>query len=285
MPNFLNLENEQPTMIVVSKYSPISELNSQSNAEFVKKISKGLILISFLAIGSVFFAANIHAADNVNLYAKNYKAQNQNNLESLSANPDTKMFVSNHKDEDNIAMMEDGFDMMGTSGFEAGNVSADLALAYGKSIKADTVLVYSKYGSAKTPDSKIQLIKEAMKTKGEVTAKDLEPEEEKYNYYASYWAKLPTPLMGVHVIKLVQNTDNGPKPEAGLIVIAVIKESAAAKASLVKGDVLLMLGDAVMDQPDDLFAAVKRYAGQTIPVVYERAGDEVTKNITIGSRK
>lgn len=285
MPNFLNLENEQPTMIVVSKYSPISELNSQSNAEFVKKISKGLILISFLAIGSVFFAANIHAADNVNLYAKNYKAQNQNNLESLSANPDTKMFVSNHKDEDNIAMMEDGFDMMGTSGFEAGNVSADLALAYGKSIKADTVLVYSKYGSAKTPDSKIQLIKEAMKTKGEVTAKDLEPEEEKYNYYASYWAKLPTPLMGVHVIKLVQSTDNGPKPEAGLIVIAVIKESAAAKASLVKGDVLLMLGDAVMDQPDDLFAAVKRYAGQTIPVVYERAGDEVTKNITIGSRK
>lgn len=285
MPNFLNLENEQPTMIVVSKYSPISELNSQSNAEFVKKISKGLILISFLAIGSVFFAANIHAADNVNLYAKNYKAQNQNNLESLSANPDTKMFVSNHKDEDNIAMMEDGFDMMGTSGFEAGNVSADLALAYGKSIKADTVLVYSKYGSAKTPDSKIQLIKEAMKTKGEVTAKDLEPEEEKYNYYASYWAKLPTPLMGVHVIKLVQNTDNGPKPEAGLIVIAVIKESAASNASLVKGDVLLKLGDAVMDQPDDLFAAVKRYAGQTIPVVYERAGDEVTKNITIGSRK
>lgn len=285
MPNFLNLENEQPTMIVVSKYSPISELNSQSNADFVKKVSKGLILISFLAIGSVFFAANIHAADNVNLYAKNYKAQNQNNLKSLSANPDTKMFVSNHKDEDNIAMMEDGFDMMGTSGFEAGNVSADLALAYGKSIKADTVLVYSKYGSAKTPDSKIQLIKEAMKTKGEVTAKDLEPEEEKYNYYASYWAKLPTPLMGVHVIKLVQNTDNGPKPEAGLIVIAVIKESAASNASLVKGDVLLKLGDAVMDQPDDLFAAVKRYAGQTIPVVYERAGDEVTKNITIGSRK
>lgn len=285
MPNFLNLENEQPTMIVVSKYSPISELNSQSNADFVKKVSKGLILISFLAIGSVFFAANIHAADNVNLYAKNYKAQNQNNLKSLSANPDTKMFVSNHKDEDNIAMMEDGFDMMGTSGFEAGNISADLALAYGKSIKADTVLVYSKYGSAKTPDSKIQLIKEAMKTKGEVTAKDLEPEEEKYNYYASYWAKLPTPLMGVHVIKLIQSTDNGPKPEAGLIVIAVIKESAASNASLVKGDVLLKLGDAVMDQPDDLFAAVKRYAGQTIPVVYERAGDEVTKNITIGSRK
>ncbi len=285
MPNFLNLENEQPTMIVVSKYSPISELNSQSNAEFVKKISKGLILISFLAIGSVFFVANIHAADNVNLYAKNYKVQNQNNLKSLSANPDTKMFVSNHKDEDNIAMMEDGFDMMGTSGFEAGNVSADLALAYGKSIKADTVLVYSKYGSAKTPDSKIQLIKEAMKTKREVTAKDLEPEEEKYNYYASYWAKLPTPLMGVHVIKLIQSTDNGPKPEAGLIVIAVIKESAASNASLVKGDVLLKLGDAVMDQPDDLFAAVKRYAGQTIPVVYERAGDEVTKNITIGSRK
>jgi hypothetical protein len=27
-------------------------------------------------------------------------------------------------------------------------------------------------------------------------------DEEAYQYYASYWAKLPMPLLGLHVIKL-----------------------------------------------------------------------------------
>ena len=268
MPNFLRSQTRQTAILAASKYS------------------QRFILMSLLAVGSLFFVANIYAADGaVNLYQKNYKAQNQNNLKSLSSNPDTKMFVSNHKEEDNIAMMEDGYDMMGTSGFEAGNVSADLALQHGKNIKADTVLVYSKYSSAKTPDSKIQLIKEAMKKKGEVTEQDLAGEEEKYNYYASYWAKLPTPLMGVHVIKLIQVTDSGPKPDAGLKTIAIIKESPAAKAGLLKGDVILTLADVKMDKSDDLFATVKRYAGKTVPIELERNGEVIKTTIALNSRK
>lgn len=245
----------------------------------------GLLMISpiFLAIHAS--AAELQTKDAENLYAKHYKAQNENNLKSANPHVDTQMFVSNHKEEDNIRMLENGYDLMGTAGFEAGNVSPELALAHGRAIKADTVLVYSKYGNTKTPDSKMQMIREAIKTKGEVTEADLIEEPVKYNYYASYWAKLPMPLMGVHVIKLVQSTNDGPKPEDGLKVIAVIKESAAAKAHLVKGDVLLKLGDAVMNQPDDLFAAVKRYQGQTIPMLYARAGDEMTGTITIGNRK
>ena len=109
-------------------------------------------------------SANVYAADNP--YEKNYKAQNSGNLASLQANPDTKIFVSKHKDEDNITMLEDGFDLMGSSGFDAGNVLPELALQHAKAIKADTVLVYKKYGSAKTPISKMQLIKEAAKKGG-----------------------------------------------------------------------------------------------------------------------
>lgn len=268
MPNFLKTPSKQPLTLVALKPS------------------KSFMLISLLVMGSLLFVTSVYAADGaVNLYEKNYKAQNQSNLKSQLPNPDTKMYVSNHKDDDNIAMLEDGYDLMGSSGFEAGNVSADLALEHGKNIKADTVLVYSKYGSAKTPDSKMQLIKEAIKNKGEVTEKDLAAEEEKYNYFASYWAKLPTPLMGVHVIKLIQVTENGPKPEAGLKAIAVIKASPAAKAGLVKGDVILKLGDVKMDKSDDLFAAVKRYAGKTVQVEFERNGEMIATSIALNSRK
>ena len=61
-----------------------------------------------------------------NLYEKNYKEQNNSNLKSMQANPDTKMYVSNHFDDDNISMLESGYDMMGSSGFEAGSIAPDL---------------------------------------------------------------------------------------------------------------------------------------------------------------
>jgi hypothetical protein len=103
------------------------------------------------------------------------------------------MLLSNHKEDDNISMLEDGYDMMGSTGFSGTDVPVDDALQFGKSIKADTVLVYRKYGSAKTGSAKFDLIKQAAKTGGEIDEKDLVEEPTVYYYYASYWAKLPTP--------------------------------------------------------------------------------------------
>ncbi len=254
-----------------------------------KKIVAGLMLFSLLGLASLLAATQAYAAE-VNLYAKNYKEQNNGHLKSQSANPDTKMFVSNHKDEDNISMLERGYDMMGSSGFDATDVPADLALQHGKAVKADTVLVYSKYGSAKTGAGKMELIKEAAKNGGEIDAKDLAEEPTKYAYYASYWAKLPMPLFGVHIIKLIKASDNEQERAKnaavkGLKIIAVIKESPAAAANIVKGDTLLKIGEVDLVNPDDLFAAVKRYAGQTVPVELERGGEDMKVSVALNSRK
>ncbi len=228
----------------------------------------------------------------VNLYAKNYKEQNPQQLKSMEANPDTKMYVSNHKDKDNISMLESGYDLMGTSGFTATEISPDLALQHGKTIKADTVLVYSKYGSAKTKQSKLAFIKEkAKKNGGEIDEKDLVEEDVQYDYYASYWAKLPMPLFGIHIIKLNQvsqdpETDEVKKEaQKGLKILAVIKDSPAAKAEILKGDNLLKMADTTINKPDDLFAAVKKYQGKTIPVVVQRGEQEMTLNVALNSRK
>lgn len=257
-----------------------------------KKITTALMLFGLLSLGTAIIATQLHAAEasveSVNLYAKNYKEQNGYQLKSQNVNPDTKMFVSNHKDVDNISMLEKGYDMMGSSGFDAANVPADLALQHGKNIKADTVLVYSKYGSAKTPASKLQFIKEAAKNGGEIDAKDLENEQIEYEYYASYWAKLPMPLLGVHVIKLVKaasNEDTEATGDQGLKIIAVIQESPASKAGVVKGDNLLKIGDVELAKVDDLFAAVKRYAGQTVAVEFLHNDSLVKTTVALNSRK
>ena len=227
------------------------------------------------------------AADN--LYEKNYKVQNAGGLVSQQANPDTKMYVSNHKDDDNISMLENGYDMMGSSGFEAGNVQSDLALAHAKSIKADTVLVYSKYASKQSSLSKIDAIKQAAKTTGEVDASVLKEDEEQYHYYASYWAKLPMPLLGIHVIKLVHAADPSDpntkrEEEAGLKILAVIKGSPAEKAGLKKTDTIKKIGEMTINKSDDLFAAVKQYQGKAVDIAYERGEEAVVAKATLNSR-
>jgi hypothetical protein len=250
-----------------------------------KHMVAGLLLLSLGAMASAPMAAE------VNLYEKNYKAQNSGNLKSLQANPDTKMYASSRKKEDNISMLEDGYDMIGSSGFDGAVVPAEQALVHAKAIKADTVLVYSKYASTKTSSSKLQLVKEAAKNGGEIEAEALLEAPMQYHYYASYWAKLPMPLLGVNVIKLKLKTNaEGEelakvKEEAGLKIIAVIKASPAAKAGVVNGDVLLKIGDVDLVKPDDLYAAVQRYAGQTVAVELERNNTALKVSVALNARR
>jgi hypothetical protein len=241
---------------------------------------KKILLVTFMAM----IVQPVFAVEN--LFEKNYKAQNSGNLQSLQNKPDTKMYVSNHSDKDNISMLENGYDMMGSTGFEAGDVSADLALQHAKSIRADTVLVYTKYTSNTSSLSKIAAIKAAAKTTDEIDAAVLEGEEEQYKYYASYWVKLPMPLFGLHIIKLKQrNDDGGFVAEDGLKVLAVIKGSPAEKANLLRGDVLLTMGDVDLQKPETLSVAAKKYQGQTVEVAFSRDGQRSTTKATLNKRQ
>jgi len=184
-------------------------------------------------------------------------------------------------------MLEDGYDMIGSSGFSATEAAPDLALQHAKAIKADTVLIYKKYESAKTASSKVQLIKEAAKKGEDIDPNDLVEEPTQYYFYASYWAKLPMPLLGVHIIKLKKSTnedDTEAQAEPGLRVIAVIKDSPAAKAGIARGDTVMKIGDMALVNADDLFAAVKKYAGQTVAVALERKGVPAEVSVAINSR-
>ena len=259
-----------------------------SQALSKKSIHIKWMLASLLTVGTLFMASKLLAAEN--LYEKNYKAQNTGNLVSLQANPDTKMYVSNHKQDDNISMLESGYDMMGTTGFDAGEVSPDLALQHAKAIKADTVLVYSKYGSAMTASSKIDTYKQAAKKNGGVIdEKDLVEDDIQYKYYASYWAKLPTPMLGVHIIKLVKPTDdedeNAKKDEIkGLKVLAVIKGSPAEAAGLKRGDSLLKINDTELNKPEELSGVVRQLQGKKVAIEYEREGAKALAVANINQR-
>ena len=266
-----------------------NKVGTSAKAIDLKKVKAKWMLISLIAMGTLLMATKLFAAEN--MFEKNYKAQNNSNLVSLQASPDTKMYVSNPKDDDNISMLENGFDLMGSSGFTTGEMPADLALQHAKSIKADTVLVYTKFGSAKTAASKMAVIKEAAKKGGGVVDdKDLKEDPTQYDYYASYWAKLPAPLLGVHIIKLVLVAEDEAEANAnkkintGLKILAVIKDSPAAKAGLKRGDTLYKIANVELNKPEELSSVLRKYQGQNVAIEFERAGIKNTASAQINTR-
>lgn len=257
-----------------------------------RRMTGSLMLLSLLGLGAVLLAPKANAYDvvkaNSNLFEEKYVEQNDHHLKSLKASPDTTLEISENQEADTTRMLENGYDMMGTSEFVSGKIPAELARVYGKKIKADSVLVIDKPTSLTTNMVSLDGTEEGKKMIQE--ANEENAKNEKTIHYASYWAKLPMPLFGVHVIKLVKASAN-PSEEGvaqpGLKIIAVIKDSPAAKASITTGDTLLKIGDVTLEVADDLFAAVKRYQGQAVEVVF-RHGDvdeDVKTTVALNSRK
>ena len=56
----------------------------------------------------------------------------------------------------------------------------------------------------------------------------------------------------------------------GLQLLVVLDGSSAQKAGLLKGDYLISMGEIKLNKVTDLAEVVKKYAGQTLDVVYVR---------------
>ncbi|MDP8566879.1 PDZ domain-containing protein [Methylophilus aquaticus] len=236
-------------------------------------------------IATCLTSAILHAEDNP--YTTNYQSQNQGNLRSMQSEPIPQLFSGKNRDDDNISMLENGFDLMGFSNFESEEVSPDLALAHGKVIQSDAILVYVKKAPNASPSARMEVIKEAAKKGKALTEKDVAAPG-KFRYYASYWAKLPAPVLGVHVIKLVPRNalDEDEKTEAktdaeGVRLIAVIHDSAAEKAGLQRGDQLLTINREKVEDAAGLSSLVRRYRGNAVSLQIKRRGEPMQLDVQL----
>lgn len=273
----------QPKINVLHDKSP-----SRAQA-FKPKFSARFLWLNLFCLMAVFVAYQAQATDNAsveNLYAEHYMKQNQRQLQSLNPQPETQLEVRKNQEEDNLLMLENGYDMMGTSSFVTISIADALALQHGQAIKADRVLVYQQNVPLNPKIVRMDGDKEGEKFADEVNkANELTPHT---IHSASYWAKLPTPTLGVHVIKLipVENASGKKAPDVpGLRVIAVIKASPAAISGILKGDNLLKIGERTLEKSDDLFSTVQQYAGKTVPVEVLRGNDIVKMQVALNPLK
>jgi len=273
-----------------SNIQPFDQKNQTRKQVLQKKMTGSLMLLSLLGLGAVLLVPKVYAYDalraNSNLFEEKYVEQNNHQLKSLKTFTETTLELGENQEADTTRMLENGYDLMGTSEFVSSKIPAELARVYGKKIKADYVLVYDKPTSFTTNMVNLDGTESGNKMAKE--ANDENVRNEKTVHYASYWAKVPMPLLGVHVIKLVKASAN-PSEEGttlpGLKVIAVIKESPAAKAKIATGDTLLKIGDVTLENADDLFAAVKRYQGQAVDVMFRHGDEDINAAVALNSRK
>jgi hypothetical protein len=236
-----------------------------------------LLFGSLLAFSSTGWTQDEPAA---NPYSKNYVSR-MPAPKVATAGP-VKVFRGQDKVEDYQRLLEDGYDLLGYSSFEASDVAPEKLTEQAERVHADVALVYT-VRSGQTPASvKLDQARSRQKQNSGQSSEEAKPADNKfYNYFASFWTKLPTPLLGVHV---KQDQDEG-LPEQGLEIIAVIKGSPASSAGLQKGDTLLRLGEVELSKPELLPQAAQRYAGQSVEVVFSRIGQEQRQTVTLNSRQ
>lgn len=76
------------------------------------------------------------------------------------------------------------------------------------------------------------------------------------------------------------------KADGGAKITDITKESAAEKAGLKDGDVIVKLGDKVIDGPETLYDAVSdRKPKDEVKISYKRDGKENSTKVTLGERK
>lgn len=238
-----------------------------------------LLLIFLLTVYAPVSLAEPQDEPALNPYTKNYKTRMASPKASLAGEP--QVFRGQDRVADYQTLLEDGYDLLGYSSFEAADVPPEKLTEQARKINADLALVYTAR-SGETPASvKLDQARDKLnKPDNEAQEEAAKSADNKfYNYFASFWTKLPTPLLGVHV-KQVQEEG---VPAQGLEVIAVIKGSPAAAAGLQKGDTLLRLGEMQLDKPELLSQAAQRYAGQKTDVVFVRMGAEQHQMVTLNA--
>ena len=234
-----------------------------------------------------FFSTNLIADEN--LFEKNYVLQSPEGFKSFEQMPNTKIMRGWDKDTDNVMMLENGYDFMGFSGFVSTNIPPSVALEHGKKIKADLILIYdrqinegdraSQFKQARRKAIEEKRVKDFGKvTEIEITEDDLVDPNVMYDFYASYWVKLPKPTFGTHFIELGkgENRENA----EGVQVIAVIKGSAAAKAGILRNDSITSINGQKVTTPDELISLIRKHKGSDIDVGYMRDGKS---SVTVAS--
>lgn len=273
---------------------------------------------TFYFPGSQLFKINclfliLLTASCANPYRKNYLSTIQkwpsgvsNRVLPPSGPP--QLVSSTDMKKDAQTMLESGYVLLGRSVFRNSQLDEAMAIQQGEEIGAWVVMVKHNYVSTVTesvpmgtwtPDqttvtqTTTQIQRDPRKAPVEVQQQTVQtvqgqfgityvPQNVDYfDYSASFWAKTKPSPIGVLVQPLSDDLKSRYQTNKGVVVRAVVVDSPAYEADILRGDVLTELAGEIVRTPDNFFDIVWRNEGKKVTLNLIRDGQPLTVQLQL----
>jgi hypothetical protein len=222
-----------------------------------------------------------------------------------STGGEPRLITGSNPESDNQTMWEQNYEIVGSSSFNAGPIDPSEAVSWAKVLRADTVIVYSRYSNTvsgtipltlpDTQTSNTSLTGTSYNQYGGFTNFSGNAETTTYgskttyipysvnrsDYLATYWIRMKSPILGAKVQELTPEKRREIASNKGVEVFAVVRGTPAFGEDIMKGDIIRKInGQDVLDGKD-FSEKIVSLAGQKAQLELVRDKKTIKKVITL----
>ncbi len=206
--------------------------------------------------------------------------------------------------KDGIRMLEDGYALLGISSFNSPPVDENEAVEHAKQIHAGAVVLYSGFSHTKSgalpltmpnvQTSSTSMSGSAYGSGGYANYSGMANTTtygtqtmmvpfsvNRYDYKAVFWIKRKGFRLGVHVNPMTDEQRQALQSNRGLQIIAVVKNSPAFFADILRGDILRSIEGNETYDLETFKEAIRQNKGKAVSVIIYRNGQALTKNVQL----
>ncbi|MBV9080279.1 MAG: PDZ domain-containing protein [Elusimicrobia bacterium] len=218
-----------------------------------------------------------------------------------------RLLKSNDIRSDGRALFEQGYVMIGYAKFDGPAINPDLALEQGRKAGADVVLLQETFTRSMTenvavtqwsPDQTTETTETAQSTgrggKPHTVTRTVETRVSQdpqtvyvpttvdyFEHSATFWRRVDKPLFGALVQDIADDVKMRLQTNHGLEIQAIITDSPAFEADLLKGDVILKLDGDPVPSAQKFYADLISHAGKTIHLSVLRGSTPLEKPVKL----
>ncbi len=212
-----------------------------------------------------------------------------------------RLLEGSNLEQDAYNMLENGYGNLGFSNFNAGEIDQKQAIEQAKKIHADTVIVYRQYTDTLSgsmpltlPDTQTSYHSGSIYGSGGGfatfsgtsttygTQTTYVPYHvRRYDYLATYWIKFKPSRLGIHFDDLTPELRDKIESNKGIYVVAVVKNSPAFNADLLRNDIIRKFNDIDVNDVAHFSKLLSEYIESNIRLEIIRNGKFIIKNILL----
>jgi PDZ domain len=225
---------------------------------------------------------------------------------------DPQLYTTTDMDRDARSLIENGYGYIGQASFNAGSVDNGYAIDQARQVGAAIVLVKSRYTNTvsgavpfttQNPSQTVTTYHQGSvyssgssggygnyfgtsttTVPGGYTTTYIPYSVNRFDYAATFWAKVKRPVLGVKYVRLTDEAKKEIESNHGVLVDVVIKGSPAYEADILKGDIITKVGEEAVGGPEDFQGILARHVGQDVQLEVYRAGSKRLISVKLNER-